>query len=62
MLGDSYKEYPIYFLGIILFALIGQGYFDSNPIIIGLSVIGLIMLYLLVKQGYRRTVPPVKKA
>jgi positive regulator of sigma E activity len=62
MLGGSYKEYPIYVLGIILFALIGQGYFDSDPIIIVLSVIGLIMLYLLVKPGYRRTIAPVKKA
>ncbi len=62
MLGGSYKEYPIYFLGIILFALIGQSFFDRNPVIISLSVIGLIMLYLLVKPGYKRTVAPVKKA
>jgi len=47
ILGGSYKEYPIFFIFFILFALIYVGYFDKNPIFIYLSVIALIIIYIL---------------
>jgi len=46
VLGGSYKEYPIYFVFMILFVLIAVGYFDNNPVIIILSALALILIYI----------------
>jgi ABC-type dipeptide/oligopeptide/nickel transport system permease subunit len=55
VLGGSYKEYPIYFVFMILIALIAVGYFDNNPIVIILSVVTFILVYLYLPRRARDT-------
>jgi len=53
VLGGSYKEYPIYFVFMILIALIAVGYFDNNPIVIVLSVVALVLVYIYLPRALR---------
>ena len=52
-LVGSYKEYPVYFIFMILFALIAVGYFDNNLIVIVLSVAALILVYIYLPRALR---------
>jgi uncharacterized membrane protein (DUF441 family) len=52
VLGGSYKEYPIYFVFMILIALIAVGCFDNNPTVIVLSVVALILVYIICRVPY----------
>ena len=37
VLGGSYREYPLYFAAITVFAFIAMGYLDTRPWLIALS-------------------------
>lgn len=54
MLGGSYREYPIYFVGLIVFAFIAAGYLDSRPELIALFMIALIGAYLYLNPRRRK--------
>lgn len=54
-LSGSKREYPIYFIGIIIFGLIATGYLDSYPWLILGFVIALIVVYLRMKPESRLT-------
>ena len=55
VLGGNYKEYPIYFVFMILLALIAVGYFDNNFIVIVLSIVALISVYIYLPRRARTT-------
>ncbi len=46
VLGGSYREYPLFFAAMIVFAFIAMGYLDTRPWLIVLSVLVLIGVYV----------------
>jgi len=61
VLGGSYKEFPIYFIFLIIFTLIALGYFDNNPLLILLSIFLLIFIYIYLNGKKRLTIYENKK-
>lgn len=47
-LSGSRRELPIYFIGIIVFAIIASGYLDNVLWLVLLSVLALIGVYIVV--------------
>jgi len=47
-LSGSRRELPIYFIGIIVFAVIAMGYLDNILWLVLLSVLALIAVYIVV--------------
>jgi len=46
VLGGSYREYPLYFAAVIVFAFIALGYLDSRPWLIVVSALALVGAYV----------------
>ncbi len=46
VIGGSYREYPLYFAAVIVFAFIVGGYLDSQPWLTVLSALTLVGAYV----------------
>ena len=46
VLGGSYREYPLFFAAIIVFAFIAMGYLDTRPWLIALSALAIVGAYI----------------
>ncbi|MFH2112602.1 MAG: hypothetical protein ABIJ47_15240 [Candidatus Bathyarchaeota archaeon] len=53
-LSGSRRELPIYFIGIIVFAIIASGYLDNVLWLVLLSVLALIGVYIVVNPYRNR--------
>jgi len=46
VLGGGYREYPLYFAAMIVFAFIAMGYLDTRPWLIMFSALAIVGAYV----------------
>ncbi len=54
VLGGSYREYPLFFAAMIVFAFIAMGYLDTRPWLIALSALALVGAYVALNARRQR--------